>query len=445
MNKTIIKLETACFQEHDRVNKILGTLDAKNIAKLIDAVGLTANPRKSKVGKITNAIQETLEYSPELFRFKSKGLLVSTSKCLELDRNRFDLSFEEEKYEGVLDGGHNMLAIGLHLLSKLGEDELVVRKIKLWDQFVEIWKNQDVSARDELLDNEELNKLSVPVEIIYPSELEAPNFIETVLEISDARNNNDSLSSTTKHEHKKYYEILKTSLDVNINQKVEWKDNDVGKSIKSQDIIAMSLIPLYALQEAGKLPEGSPKINPVSIYSSKSSCVETYNAIIRAEYKRNSSEEVSDPYLISAFSLMKDLPFLYDLIYKEFPKAYNSNSGAFGRISCVKLFDPQKKADGKTYLRAKPKTKFYEAECDYKYPDGFIMPIFGALSEWMEVKGNQLQWKMISPSASIEEKLKKFTEMFIAVSIKDNDYNPQSVGKNSGAYMIMRQTLQYNS
>ncbi|SMN16497.1 hypothetical protein CRYPA_276 [uncultured Candidatus Thioglobus sp.] len=97
-------------------------LDARNFAKLIDAVGLTVNPRKSRVGKITNAIQETLELSPELFRFKSKGLLVSTSSCIELERNRFDLSFEEEQYEGVLDGGHNMLAIGLHLLLKLGED-----------------------------------------------------------------------------------------------------------------------------------------------------------------------------------------------------------------------------------------------------------------------------------------------------------------------------------
>jgi len=445
MNKTIIKLETACFQDHERVNKILGTLDARNFAKLIDAVGLTANPRKSKVGKITDAIQETLDLSPELFRFKSKGLLVSTSSCIELERNRFDLSFEEEQYEGVLDGGHNMLAIGLHLLLKLGEDSKQVGKIKLWDEFIEIWNNQDKSARDELLDDVALDKISVPIEIIYPSKLEVPNFIETVLDISDARNNNDSLSSTTKHEHKKYYEILKKSLDQEINDKVEWKDNTAGKSIKPQDIIAMSLIPLYALQEAGKLPEGSPKINPVSIYSSKSSCVDAYNRIIEAEYERNGVEEVTDPYLVSAFSLMKALPLLYDLIYREFPYAYNSNSGAFGRISCVKLFDPQKKADGKTYLRSNPKTKYYESECTYKYPDGFILPIFSALSEWMEIKGNKVQWKMPNPAASIEANLQKFTEMFIAVSIKDNDYNPQSVGKNSGAYMIMRQTFQYNS
>ena len=292
MNKTIIKLETACFQDHERVNKILGTLDARNFAKLIDAVGLTANPRKSKVGKITDAIQETLDLSPELFRFKSKGLLVSTSGCIELERNRFDLSFEEEQYEGVLDGGHNMLAIGLHLLLKLGEDSKQVGKIKLWDEFIEIWNNQDKSARDELLDDVALDKISVPIEIIYPSKLEVPNFIETVLDISDARNNNDSLSSTTKHEHKKYYEILKKSLDQEINDKVEWKDNTAGKSIKPQDIIAMSLIPLYALQEAGKLPEGSPKINPVSIYSSKSSCVDAYNRIIEQ------IESIKDEYNI---------------------------------------------------------------------------------------------------------------------------------------------------
>ena len=236
---------------------------------------------------------------------------------------------------------------------------------------------------------------------------------------------------------------MKKSLDQEINDKVEWKDNTAGKSIKPQDIIAMSLIPLYALQEAGKLPKGSPKINPVSIYSGKSSCVDAYNRIIEAEYKRNGVEGVNDPYLVSVFLLMKDLPFLYDMIYRKFPYAYNSNSGAFGRISCVKLFDPQKKADGKTYLRSYPKTKYYESECTYKYPDGFILPIFSALSEWMEIKGNKVQWKMPNPAASIEANLQKFTEIFIAVSIIDNDYNRQSFGKNSGAYMIMRQTFQY--
>ncbi|SVD80754.1 uncharacterized protein METZ01_LOCUS433608, partial [marine metagenome] len=61
-----IKLVEACYQHHDRVNKIIGKIDARNISKLISAVGLTANPRKSKVGKITRAIQETLETSPEM-------------------------------------------------------------------------------------------------------------------------------------------------------------------------------------------------------------------------------------------------------------------------------------------------------------------------------------------------------------------------------------------
>jgi hypothetical protein len=443
-NAIIIKLETACFQDHDRVNKIIGTLDAKNFAKLIDAVGLTANPRKSKVGKITSAIQDTLEISPELFRFKSKGLLVSTSSCKKLDRNRFQLSFEDETYEGVLDGGHNMLAIGIHLLLKLGESEKEIRKIKLWDQFIKIWKSQDKDSRDDLLGDEELNKISIPVEIVHPTELELPNFMETVWEISDARNNNDSLSSTTKSEFKKYYEILKTSLDPKINNKIEWKDNTADKSIKAQDIIAMSLIPLYALQELDKMPKGPLKINPVNIYSSKSKCVEVLNSIIKAEYDRNGSEEVKDPYLLSAFGIMKDLPRLYDLIYEKFPSAYNK-AGSFGRIESVRLYDPKKKADGRTYLRVAPKTKYYENECVYKYPDGFIMPIFAALSEWMEIKGNKVQWKLQDPFGSIEKNLAEFVKMLIEVSIKSNGYNAQSVGKNPGAYMIMSQTFQYNS
>ena len=72
-NNITIKVDNFYQQKHNRVEKIIGTISAKNFSKLISGVGLTANPRKSKVGKITTAIQDTLEHDPDLFSFKSKG------------------------------------------------------------------------------------------------------------------------------------------------------------------------------------------------------------------------------------------------------------------------------------------------------------------------------------------------------------------------------------
>lgn len=46
---------------------------------LPDHVSLEANPRAAKVGSVTTAIRESLETTPELFPFKSKGILIGTS------------------------------------------------------------------------------------------------------------------------------------------------------------------------------------------------------------------------------------------------------------------------------------------------------------------------------------------------------------------------------
>ena len=444
-NNITIKVDNFYQQNHDRVHKIIGTISAKNFAKLISGVGLTANPRKSKVGKITSAIQDTLEHDPHLFSFKSKGLLVATGECVPLERGRFTLSFNDPSYEGVLDGGHNMLAIGLFILFELAELEVdstltrsVVDKCKRWDQFVELWSSLDSELKHELIDSMVFN---VPIEIIFPTQKEAPRFIETVYEISDARNNNDSLSETTKHDHRQYYEILKQSLDPIIRDKVEWKDNDVGISIDSKQIIAMSLIPFLAIQR-DKALDDLPRINPVNLYSSKASCVTALNTIIKIERDKNGSNEINHPLLISAFKMLKDLPRLFDLIYSEFPNSYNEISPGFGRIAKVRLYDVGEKAGG-SYLRNKPKTKYYERTCKYQYPEGFIMPIFCSIYEMMEVNDNQLVWKVANPDSFIKENLTEFTKMFLETTIKDNDYNPNSVGKNTGGYLLMAQTIKF--
>ncbi len=445
MQKSLtIKLAEACYQNHNRVNKIVGKIDARNISKLISAVGLTANPRNSKVNKITRAIQETLETSPEMMEFKTKGLLVATSYCKPLERkNRFSLSFENPAYEGLLDGGHNLLAIGIFMLEDLKSaypevqvSDEQISKIKIWNDFIVLWNQLDSDLRDETI--ESLN-FHTPIEIIYPTDLEFPRFDETVFAISDARNNNVALSETTKHDHRQYYEILKESLDPEINQKIEWKDNEFGNSIKSQDIIAMALIPFLAIQKEKAL-KGLPQINQVTLYSSKASCVKNLNKILETELINNDGK-VKSPLLISAFEMLQDLPRLYDVIYREFPNAYNNISSAFGNISSVKIYDKNKKSGG-SYLRKAPKTKYYENECKYQYSDGFIIPIFASLHTMMGVTKNKVSWLMPNPDQFIKDHLTEFVENYIESTIKDNDYNPNVAGKSKGGYLQVSQSIE---
>ena len=436
-NEITIKTECFCIQEHSKINKVLATVNSKNLAKLISVVGLTANPRKSKKNKITDAICDTLRTSPTDLRFKSKGMLISTSSCIQRERGRFTLSFENESYEGVLDGGHNMLAVGLFILEEFFGDQVPaeLRKIKTWDTFIELWHKHS----EELSEILDLFDFEMPIEIIFPTEEYHADFPDAIFEISDARNNNCALSSGAKADHKGHYEILKKELDDEISENVEWKDGE-GKRIKRADIVVMSLIPLLALQEAKKLKPNVPQINPISLYSSKGKCVETFSLFLETYSDENG--KITDELFLSAMKLLKELPRLYDIIYKNFPDAYNENSPGFGRIKCVKKYEEGK--NGSSYLKKPPLTKYYEEDCTAKYPDGYIMPIFTALASLMKIENNQLKWKMDSPENFLESNLSKGIKLLVH-TIKDNSYDPNQVGKNKGAYDSVTTMFEFSS
>ena len=81
----------------------------------IDILDLEANPRSSATGPVTAAIQESIENDPETFPFKTKGILLASSQYERLDRGRIKITPDNLQIEGILDGGHNTLAIGWYL------------------------------------------------------------------------------------------------------------------------------------------------------------------------------------------------------------------------------------------------------------------------------------------------------------------------------------------
>ncbi len=461
MNKQlIIKVENQCFQQSKLLNKIIGTVDIKNIAKLINAVGLTANPRKSKVCNQTDQILDTLEYNPGMFRFFSKGILVSTPECHELERGRLNLTFENESFEGILDGGHTTLACGLHILEVIGISKSRIREIKKWDQFYDLWKEvfkeESFKKIDEKLsknkDNPDENA-QIPVEICFPTENGHSSFEQNIYFISDARNNNTALSVTTKSNHKHYYDPIKDRLDSIVNNRVMWKDNDTianGKIIKSQDIIALSLIPLITLQKNNLLHENLPKINPVNIYSSKAKCLQTYDNLIKLESSDEESEDdldyedmlkklESNELLMSAFSIMHDIPSLDDYLYLNFPKFYNKTGKRFA--SCPKVQKYSKTEKGKNIINRKQFSTFYELESEYKYPKGFYTPILVSLNALLEVRDNKVRWKVSDPKNFLENNLDDILTSYFQF-MADFNSEPQVMGKSSSLYSMLETKIE---
>jgi hypothetical protein len=440
-NKVIIKFEQVCDQANESIRRLVGFVKAKYLIDLIEAADLNANPRSAKVGNVTEDIIESIKKTRDIFPFKTKGILLAVSTPpKDLERKRYELEFKDHEIEGILDGGHNTLAIAIHILNLATDEDRAVRKIKRWSDLKETWSQ----FKDKIADIREQLDFLVPVEILVPandSEEVLQKFRNAILDICAARNNNVQLVVDTKANQAGHYDCIKNSLDTALKSQVIWKTNEPGR-IPARDIVALSWIPLSLLD----LPAGITKITPVHLYSSKAKCMEAFVELMEHPDISNPAlgrYELKSSKVASALTLLKDIPKLYDLIYTKLPDAYNDAEGKFGRIGAVKMYDPKKyKEDPKGgYLKNRPLTPFYAKEVDYQCPEGFITPLVYALSALIEEKDGKLGWK-VDPYQFVENNLKTVVKQYKDM-IKMADWDPQKVGKNNGVYSIAKQQFEH--
>jgi hypothetical protein len=415
----------------------VGFARARHLIPLLDAADLEANPRSAKAGPVTEGILESIADTPDTFVFKTKGLLVGASSYEKLQRNRYRLIFENTKIEGILDGGHNALALGTHILMHVTGDNAVKRKIRTWADFKEAWElwREEIEAllgvkeNDDDYDAAALDFL-VPLEILVPADLEDEEVTEafngSLLSICSARNNNVQLTLETKAAKKGFYEVLRSALPSEIAARVEWKTNEPG-DVKARDLIALSWIPLSKLEL-----EDVPKILPQNIYRNKGECAKLFDDLMSrddvskptdGEYTR----KVHNKRVKSALVLAGSLPALYDKIYMDFPEAYKANGGKFGLINVVKVA---------ANMRAEPTTYFTEQPVAYSYPDGLIMPLVYGLKALIEVDNDGTVGWAVDPEVFLDQHLavivRKYRPLLDAFR-----FDPQKVGKNEGSYDLI--------
>ena len=75
---TRIVIKHYAEQSGDVITRIFGTLSPTDIAKLMeDRIPLDPNPRIPTKNPVVKAILESLDHSPNLFRYMTKGILFS--------------------------------------------------------------------------------------------------------------------------------------------------------------------------------------------------------------------------------------------------------------------------------------------------------------------------------------------------------------------------------
>jgi len=438
-----LKIEQCNSQLVGSSKRLIGLVKLKQIIRIIEVLDLEANPRDSKLSTITNDITESLRYTPELFPLKSKGILLAASIYKELDRDRFELTFADRDVEGVLDGGHNLLAIGHYVLSLALDDTehlKELRKARIWADFKNVFKKH-LSTVHEFLTNDDYSKeLStlIPVELLLPKSedpLDLDDFSRSLIDIQEARNNNAQLKQETKTNNEGLYEGLKSVLPRELEAKIEWRSNEGGE-IKAADIVSLVWISLSALELEIDDEDGKRVVPPapVQTYSSKGECVNRYHRFMssRSITTDTPKREIKHEGVLSAFKVAAELPKLYDFIYTNFPEFYNANDGKFGRISAVN------KMNSKAGIK---QTKFGQKAIDWKYPEGFIAPLVYGLRSLMQKNENGLLQWATEPLAFLENYLPQVVIRYKQL-LEENDFDPQKVGKSNVAYDFVRDAFE---
>lgn len=440
LNSSNVPQKSVDGTEIVKISSTIGPLEFVEVFRVADN---KVNPRNQTSGKIVKAIQETLEYEPNLYPFKSKGILFSSKHCQLLDRNRVKLSFEEPKKEGIMDGGHNVLAIAEHIANMYSGVTF-----KNWQEAKKYWEvNYDeIHKFVEKYINE--FPFVIPIEIITTNDHKdsKDQFDMSIADICSARNNNNQLKVEDKSHHKGNYDYIKTVLG---KHDIQWKDGEGGE-IKSKDIITLSTIPLLYLHNQGLLPKTVGGMNPVSLYSGKNHCLSFYDKVVtdktvstmiegrlaiggdkksEADKKKYKNAEL----VKSALRMTEDIMRYYDRIFVAFPELYNAHGGAYGGIGEV-----EKKAN-QTLRNKTPKYRTIDTTTKVPVFEPYIMPIvYGLITMMKYDRTNKvLSWKKHPDTID----LSKLNLSLYKHWMQTEDFNPQRVGKNPGSYMTAAESV----
>jgi len=435
----IIRIFHATEDDFNAITRVTGYLKGKHLLQLFQPTILDANPRKPKANRVTSEIIDTLKGTPELFQFKSKGLLIGTASVVDLERNRYKVNFSKGT-EGILDGGHNMLSIGIYLIeSATGQDWS--RKIKTWDDLMGVWDEhiEDIRELEDELDFYVTTELLIPTD---ESDETLEEFRIAMIDICAARNNNAQLSLEAKANQKGFYDEIRSRFENKVPtlaKRIEWKlnewESDDRTPIRVRDIVSLAWIPLSLLEQEDCLSEEEEfKLNPTLLYSSKAKLSEHFDTLMSQEdiasQQKNGKYELHNTSVGSAFDVLNDMPELVDWMHVNLPKSYNRCGGKFGKITAVKK--PK---------RGTASTPFFKDPCEFKVPDGFIAPLVYGLGAIMQVENCKVSWKT-PPKPFLEKHFDKIVEGF-NMAITMSNYDPQKVGKDKGSYNLASQQYKF--
>ena len=487
-----IEIKDASVQMGSKLQKVIGLLSAKELAKMMDGITLKPNPRSPNVNKITKAIARTLETDPELLQYKTKGILAY-GDIISRSGRVFDFDFSTPSYGGILDGGHNFLAIVRtmiidavrHKYSSLKKEDKRIRKdaekIRSLRDLMQKWQTYGACVK-ELVESlsalptkarkqdKVARKFSflLPIEIIAPCQGTSEKDVKEIIhEISVARNNNVQLKEVAIAQHKGSYELLKHILPEEVNTKVQWKSGENQCPIAPTKVVPLALLPLKKLEEVGILSklakaihainEGDedaeeapfPPVKLMSMYTSTAGCISIYSQVIDAVANLKESggdaEGIVDS-VVESMSVIGELPRVWDTIEWKFEEffslAVSGNEKKYSELPCNNKGPAKSETPTKFFTHQIPKGK-------YVCRAGFATPLFMSMCSALmayNVESKSVQWvvsseKLINELTYPSKYFKSMMRDYVSL-IRTVDYDPSKFGKAPMPYEALNN---YNS
>lgn len=348
------------------------------VDNLPENIPTKTNPREQNMNtKVAQRIKEGLTSPLSYFHILNRGILISAKDVEFKAPNTAIITFEDEDFHGIVDGGHTYRTI-------IENRAFIKSEHK---QYVKI----------ELLTN-----------------------IETMFEdVAAARNTSVQVKDSAIAElKKKFDEIIKDRIqDTPYAEKIAYKENE-DKPIEVEEILA--ILYMFNIEK-----NNSGEKIAVSSYSSKSYCQKQYIET----YDRYITNMKNNPY-VKMSNIMPDIFKLYNMIEVNMGNKYKeaTKNGKYGSIKGVEI------AKDKKY-----KSKFYDQEMEYRSPKGFIYPVLGSFRALIKERDGQYTW-LVNPFECFET-IGGMLVLDTVERSRTLGNNPNAVGKDSGHWKQLYNTV----
>jgi hypothetical protein len=436
-----LKFDEAVTQHIGSFQRVFGLVRVKQLVGLIQTVDLDSNPRNARAGSITADIMESLERYPEIFPLMSKGILLSAVNFRKAERDRYQLRFEDKSIEGVLDGGHNLLALGLYILGEALSEAAVTERLGpriIFSEFKSLFQRYFTEIDAYLMDPSHAPMLDrfVPVELLLPvsdSDANQLAFRDALPLIQQARNNNAQLKAQALADHAGIFEELKKVTDPKVRSLIEWKTND-GGVVDVRDLIALAWIVLPELDFDAK-DEAGRRIAPPAppqLYSGKATVLNRYVEFMESadvgHRPPGGRYELRNPLVASALQLTKVLPALFEQVCELAEKVFDE-SGSRTKFRALTVVEAANK-------RGEPTHKFSKTGAPIAVPDGFVWPVVAGFRALIERDSDGvLRWGT-DPILFLHDHWQELSSAFFSI-LESGQFDPQKVGKSRLSYELL--------